>query len=129
MAKYLVTQEPGFPGPYGIVRPGGVVTLPDDAVPSRFFEPVDQAAQTAIAKARKAYVERVEARRKKRNLPPLEPFEKEELLAVPPLVKPPAAVPVEDEEEGLTLSELGKQTDPAVGDPAGKGKSPRAADR
>jgi hypothetical protein len=132
MAKYLVTQSPGYPSAHGFVRPGGTVILPDDTIPSRYFHPLDEAAHKALTKAKKEYVEDLERRMSELEPPrKLSVREKKELLAVPDLPKPEAEPVVENpEDEGQTIREVAferGELDPAA--PAQhKGGGKRAAD-
>lgn len=112
MAKYRVVEHPGFPGPRGFVRPGGTVTLPDDAVPSRSFIPLDKAAHEALTLAKMSYVEGREQRLAELDPPrKLNAKTKRELLFVPDVPEAPKAAEKaggeeEGEEEGETISDV-----------------------
>lgn len=130
MAEYRVIESPGFPGPSGFVRPGGTVTLPDEAIPSRSFVPLDEPARKALTKAKMAYVESLEQRMAELDPPrKLNAKKKKDLLFVPEIPPPPKKAAVtqpedEEEEPGQTVAELGEQFD-VNAPPKAKG---RAAD-
>jgi hypothetical protein len=106
MAKYLVIEAPGIPGPHGFVRPGGILYLPDDQTPSRSLQPLDEAAQKALGKAKAEYVAGLEKRLS--ELEParkLAPAKKKALLEVPelPPQRLPDAPPLDEDDEGMSV--------------------------
>lgn len=130
--KFRVIEEPGVPGPRGFVRAGDVLTLPDDAVPSRSLVPLDEAAVKALTKAKTEYVEDLERRMAELDPPrKLNGQKKRQLLEVPEIPKAKDPDAPEDEDEGQTLREVAFErgqlddTSPAAAKRAGK----RASDQ
>lgn len=133
MAKYKVIEAPGYPGPTGFVRPGGTITLPDSAVPSRSFVPLDEPARKALTKAKMLYVEGLEQRMAELDPPKkLNAKKKRDLLFVPEIPAPKKAADSTEPEDGeeldagreKTVAEVGEEAEPPA---AEKGKG-RAAD-
>lgn len=133
MAKYLVIREPGIQLESGMVRRGSIVTLPDDAVPSRTsLAPLDQAAYDALVKEKERYVADYDRRLGELNPPrKLSERDRKRLMFVPPVPKAPEKPKVEEPTDGAspqTLRELGDEHGGAVGTREQKGKKVRASD-
>lgn len=132
MAKYLVVKEPGVPVPgRGFYKPGETLVLADDAMPSRFFHPLDEAAVAALKRAKEAYLADYERRIAKSRFPrELSIGEKEAILHIHPLPEANKGLQLKKKSEEtfddtLTPREMAEGKAPGTRSSASK----RAADR